>query len=130
MKTKINLFTGGAQLENCTQSSLKNPTNVVASASSYDSITVFWQKPFGAGYKYQVTVKLGPDAKATKSGNSDISIAGSEQISGLQADKNYTVDVQLACDNQEAFTGQPVSTTVKTLPGGSSFAQYKLKTRT
>ncbi len=106
------------------------PTHVAATSPSYDSITVVWQKPFGDGYKYKVTVKIGQEEKATKNGTSDVSLAGSVTFTGLQAATNYTVDVQLACDNQEAFTGQSISTTVKTLPGGSSFAKYKLKTRT
>ncbi len=92
----------------------QKPTHVGASASSYDSITVYWQKPFGSGYIYKVTVVNG----STKDGKMDNSTAGSVSVNGLQPDTNYTVQVQLACDNNPTTFSIAETTYVKTLKGG------------
>ncbi len=114
----LHVFTGGAQSEPCSNSP-PQPTSVGASASSYDSITVFWQKPFGSGYSYKVTVING----TTKEGNLDNSTAGSVSINELQPETNYTVQVQLACDNNPSTFSTAETTYVKTLKAGKKFLE-------
>ncbi len=107
----------------------QQPTNVGASASSYDSITVYWQKPFGSGFRYNVTVRYAGNIKDTKVGEMDNSTAGSVTINGLQPRTGYTVEVYLACESTpEKLSSPAVSTTVNTLPGGLYFVSYLIKT--
>ncbi len=101
------------------QTDPQKPTDVDAAASSYDSITVVWQKPFGSGFRYNVTVKNAGEIKDTKVAKMDNGTAGSVTINGLQPGTEYTVEVYLACEsNPDKLSAPAVTARVKTLPGG------------
>ncbi len=117
---------GGAEPVQCSDQ-LAPPTNVTASATSYNSILVFWQKPYGTGYKYKVTYKAGDGQEKINQGNLGASVAGSETLTGLDADTSYTITVQLSCDG-ETFSNPSDTTTVKTLKAGLFLYQFSQTT--
>ncbi len=101
------------------------PQKVSASASSYDSALVFWEKPIGDDYGYKVTVTLVGASPKTYVGTSEFSPAASLNLEGLEPDKTYNIEVQIMCGNDQTTLSQKESTTVTTLKAGKLLRKTK-----
>ncbi len=97
------------------------PKNVQAYPVSSQQIVVYWTKPVGPGYTSKVTVGNSPSEK-----DRGVSPALAEGITGLNANTNYTVSVQLSCTGKGGEFSTAATTTVKTFPTGAVNTVFSL----
>ncbi len=96
----------------------QNPIHVGAYAISSTRVAVVWDKPIGGGYKYKVAAKSPGQSPITGRGEQGFGNAGFYELFGLTPKTNYSVSVQLECNDNPGKFSQAATTFVMTLISG------------